>query len=164
MTSSIPTGTVELSTHPDPQVRTLALAAQIISAHVANNRVACTELPGLVRQVCSALLAVGTAPGPAPQRRPAVPVSRSVFPGYIICLENGRPFKTLRRHLMAAYGLTPEQYRRRWGLAPDYPMIAPDYEADRSSLAKATRLGHAPARTRPASSRRQPPAPARSGN
>ena len=164
MTSSIPTGTFELSAHPDPQVRTLALAARIVSAHVANNHVACTELPGLVRQVCSALIAVGATPSAVQQRKPAVPVSRSVFPGYIICLESGRRFKTLRRHLMAAYGLTPDQYRRRWGLAPDYPMIAPDYEADRSSLAKATRLGHASARTRRASSRRQPPAPARSGN
>ena len=126
----------------------LKLAAQIISAHVSNNSVPCAELPILIHKVYSSLVQAGALSGQGPQRTPAVPVNRSVFPDYIVCLENGRRLKTLRRHLMSAFGLTPEQYRRRWGLPADYPMIAPNYAADRSGLAKVTGLGHGPAKSR----------------
>ena len=133
-----------------PRTHTLELTARIVSAHVSNNPVQCAELPHLVYQVCQTLaqISVSSAAPDGHGHAPAVPVSRSVFPDYIICLENGRRLKTLRRHLMAAFGLTPEQYRRRWGLPPDYPMVAPNYVADRASLARITGLGHAPAKTR----------------
>ncbi len=123
----------------------LALTARIVAAHLANagNRVGCSELPGLIHGVHASLARVGPRPpaGRVHGLVPAVPPERSVFPDYIICLENGRRFRTLRRHLMAAFGLTPEQYRRRWGLPHDYPMIAPSYARNRSGVAKATGLG-----------------------
>ena len=131
------------SSHTD----TLALAVRIISAHVAHNQVRCSELPRLIQEVCRTLARVGalssssTSPVGSTGPVPAVPVSRSVFPDYIICLENGRRFRSMRRHLMAAFGLTPEQYRRRWGLPHDYPMIAPSYARNRSGVARATGLG-----------------------
>ena len=147
-------GTLDFSTRLDPhdgkvrdQARILALTARIISAHVAHNSVHCNELPGLIQEVSRGLAWVAEASSsPASFARtkglvPAVPPDRSVFPDYIICLENGRRFRTLRRHLMAAFGLTPEQYRRRWGLSHDYPMIAPSYARNRSGVAKATGLG-----------------------
>ncbi len=141
-------GTVDMSDHPArgrdqarERERVLALATQIVSAHVAHNQVRCTELPGLIQEVCRALAQAGASSAAPGGLVPAVPVDRSVFPDYIICLENGRRFRTLRRHLMAAFSLTPEQYRRRWGLPHDYPMIAPGYARDRSGLAKATGLG-----------------------
>ena len=132
------------------QVRMLALTARIVSAHVAHNRVEPSVLPRLIREVYASLVQAGASfVGPASSGRqagstgviPAVPVERSVFPDYIVCLENGRRFRTLRRHLMAAFGLTPEAYRRRWGLPHDYPMIAPSYARNRSGVAKATGLG-----------------------
>ena len=121
---------------------TLALVARIVSAHVAHNQVRCSELPSLIQGVSRALVKVSASSAvvSAPLV-PAVPIGRSVFPDYIVCLENGRRFRSMRRHLMAAFGLTPEQYRRRWGLPHDYPMIAPNFAADRSSLAQATGLG-----------------------
>lgn len=126
------------------QVRVLALTARIVSAHVAHNQVGCSELPSLIQEVCQTLTQVSTLPaGPGSTNGlvPAVPPGRSVFPDYIICLENGRKFRSMRRHLMAAFGLTPEQYRRRWGLPHDYPMIAPSFARNRSGVAKATGLG-----------------------
>jgi predicted transcriptional regulator len=140
------------STPPAPptqdasRTQMLALATRIVSAHLAHNPVQCTELPHLIQEVCQALVRLGVSSAVPARRTPTVPVRRSVFPDYIVCLEDGLRFKTLRRHLMAAFGLTPEQYRRRWGLPPDYPMIAPGYAADRSSLAKATGFGHTPAK------------------
>ena len=146
-------GTPDLSDRPGrsrAQARMLALTARIVSAHVARNRVELSALPSLIREVYSSLIQAGTSSaGPASPGRqagstglvPAVPVERSVFPNYIVCLENGRKFRTLRRHLMAAFGLTPEAYRRRWGLPHDYPMIAPSYARNRSGVAKATGLG-----------------------
>ncbi|MGI4798092.1 MAG: MucR family transcriptional regulator [Janthinobacterium lividum] len=130
------------------QARVLALTARIVAAHLANagNRVRCSELPGLIHAVHASLATAGAAisavgtVGPH-GLVPAVPPGRSVFPDYIICLENGRRLRSMRRHLMAAYGLTPEQYRRRWGLPHDYPMIAPSYARNRSGVAKATGLG-----------------------
>ena len=127
----------------------IELTARIVSAHVSNNPVQCKDLPYLVHQVWQTLVQISvSSAAPNSRHAPAVPVNRSVFPNYIICLENGRKLKTLRRHLMAAFGLTPEQYRRRWGLPPDYPMVAPNYVADRASLARITGLGHAFAKTR----------------
>jgi len=123
------------------QVRVLSLTARIVAAHVAHNRVASPELPTLIHTVYSGLAQASTGMAGPSGLVPAVPPGRSVFPDYIICLENGRRFRTLRRHLMAAFGLTPEQYRRRWGLPHDYPMIAPSYARNRSGVAKATGLG-----------------------
>ena len=121
----------------------LALTAQIVSAHVAKNEVAATELPALIHEVHRALASVGReiAPGPADRPQPAVAVKKSVYPEYIVCLEDGKKLKMLKRHLKTAYNMTPEQYRDRWGLPPDYPMVAPNYARHRSSLAKKIGLG-----------------------
>jgi predicted transcriptional regulator len=106
------------------------------------------ELPGLLRGVLAALRDVVPTTTPAtaapPQRDPAVPIDRSITPDYLVCLEDGRRLKTLKRHLRAAYGLTPDAYRARWGLPPDYPMVAPGYARKRSSLARAQGLGRPP--------------------
>jgi predicted transcriptional regulator len=129
----------------------LRLTAQIVSAHVANNTVPAEELPALIREVHDALVATAApAPDARPQAQapvvaerptPAVPITKSVFQSYIVCLEDGKKLKMLKRHLQTAYGITPEQYRAKWGLPPEYPMVAPDYAARRSSLAKAIGLG-----------------------
>jgi predicted transcriptional regulator len=119
----------------------LGLTAQIVAAHVSNNPVSPDALPSLIQEVYKTLAGVGREP-PEPERpQPAVPVKRSVFPDYIICLEDGKKLKMLKRHLKTAYNLSPEQYRDRWGLAPDYPMVAPSYARHRSSLAKKIGLG-----------------------
>ncbi len=119
----------------------LALTAQIVSAHVSNNTVASENLSGLIRQVHQALANVGQA-APEPEKpQPAVPVKRSVFPDYIVCLEDGKKLKMLKRHLQSAYNMTPEAYRERWGLPPDYPMVAPNYAERRSALARQIGLG-----------------------
>lgn len=126
------------------QARVLALTARIVAAHLAHNPVKSSELPALIHTIYASLAhARAAASGTAGSRGlvPAVPPARSVFPDYIICLEDGRKFRTLRRHLMAAFDLTPEQYRRRWSLPHDYPMIAPSFARNRSGLAKATGLG-----------------------
>ena len=138
--------THSVADHTQNQARVLALTARIVAAHLANasNRVGCSELPGLIRSVHASLATAGTMGSGTIGPRglvPAVPPARSVFPDYIICLENGRRLRSLRRHLMAAFGLTPEQYRRRWGLPHDYPMIAPRYARNRSGVAKAAGLG-----------------------
>ena len=126
----------------------LALAVQIVSAYVRRDGTPVAALPALLRDVLAVLREAGPAPQPAaaapPQRDPAVPVDRSITPEYLVCLEDGRRLKTLKRHLRAAYGLTPEAYRARWGLPPDYPMVAPGYARKRSSLAKAQGLGRPP--------------------
>jgi predicted transcriptional regulator len=119
----------------------LGLTAQIVAAHVSNNPVSPDALPSLIQEVYKTLAGVGREP-PEPERpQPAVPVKRSVFPDYIICLEDGKKLKMLKRHLKTAYNMSPEQYRDRWGLAPDYPMVAPSYARHRSSLAKKIGLG-----------------------
>ena len=126
----------------------LDLTAQIVAAHVSNNAVLPADLPGLIENVHRTLASLGrVAPPPveAPARpEPAVPVKKSITPGYLICLEDGKKLKMLKRHLKTAYDMTPEQYRERWGLAPDYPMVAPDYAKHRSSLAKQIGLGTRP--------------------
>jgi predicted transcriptional regulator len=121
----------------------LGLTAQIVSAHVANNTVSPDALPSLIQQVYRTLAGVGKEPAPAAGPQPAVPVKKSVFRDHIVCLEDGRKLKMLKRHLKTVYNLTPDQYRERWGLGRDYPMVAPDYAKHRSSLAKKIGLGKA---------------------
>ncbi len=124
----------------------LALTAQIVASHVSNNAVDTTALPSLIHEVFRALTQLGEAPAPPPAEKKtapqaAVPWKKSVFPDYIVCLEDGKKLKMLKRHLKTAYDLTPEAYRERWGLPADYPMVAPNYAHPRSSLAKKSGLG-----------------------
>lgn len=120
----------------------LALTSNIVAAHVANNSVPVAELPNLIREVYQTLTSVGTgAPKPAELPAPAVPIKKSITPEYIICLEDGKQLKMLKRHLKSSYNLSPDQYRERWGLPPDYPMVAPNYAKQRSKLAKQIGLG-----------------------
>ena len=120
----------------------IALTAEIVSAYVGNNAVAMSEIPSLINQVHAALTRVSAGGEPASDPlKPAVPTKRSVTPEYIVCLEDGKKFKSLKRHLRTQYKMTPEQYREKWGLPPDYPMVAPNYAAARSSLAKQMGLG-----------------------
>jgi predicted transcriptional regulator len=122
----------------------LELTAQIVSAHVSNNSVTMDALPSLIQEVYKTLAGVGKEPMHQERPQPAVPVKKSVFPDHIICLEDGKKLKMLKRHLKTAYNMSPEQYRERWGLAPDYPMVAPNYARHRSSLAKKIGLGTKP--------------------
>jgi predicted transcriptional regulator len=119
----------------------LALTAKIVAAHVSNNTVTLTDLPGLIHQVHQALTGVGSASSPTARPQPAVPIKKSVMPDYIVCLEDGKKLKMLKRHLKTAYNLSPEQYRERWELPPDYPMVAPNYAKQRSQLARDLGLG-----------------------
>lgn len=125
----------------------LGLTAQIVSAHVSNNSVPPDALPSLIQEVYKTLAGVGREAPPPEKPQPAVPVKRSVFPDHIVCLEDGKKLKMLKRHLKTAYNMTPEQYRERWNLAPDYPMVAPNYARHRSSLAKKIGLGTKPRAT-----------------
>ena len=118
----------------------IAWTADIVASHVRNNSVAIGDLPQLIKTVHESLLALGDE-GPSEKPQPAVSIRRSVTPDFIICLEDGRKLKLLKRHLATAYGLTPEEYREKWGLSPDYPMVAPNYAKQRSSLAKKIGLG-----------------------
>ncbi len=131
-------------TEVDDSSDLLGLTAQIISAHVSNNAVTPDILPTLIQDVYRTLAGVGQAPVARDKPQPAVPARKSVFPDHIICLEDGKKLKMLKRHLKTAYGMTPEQYRERWGLPADYPMVAPDYASHRSSLAKKIGLGTKP--------------------
>ncbi|UFN47799.1 MucR family transcriptional regulator [Roseomonas sp. OT10] len=121
----------------------LGLTAKIVAAHVSNNTVHSAELPVLITEVHRALLGLGRPPEaePAVRPEPAVPVRKSITSEYLVCLEDGKKLKMLKRHLKTAYGMTPEQYRERWGLPADYPMVAPSYAEHRSSLAKRSGLG-----------------------
>ena len=121
----------------------IGLTAEIVSAYVSNNPVASADIPALINQIHSALLRVssGQAESPSEPPKPAVPVKRSINPDYIVCLEDGKKFKSLKRHLRTQYSMTPEQYREKWGLPADYPMVAPNYAAARSQLAKQMGLG-----------------------
>lgn len=122
----------------------LELTADIVSAHASNNTVAQADLPQVIRDVYSTLAGLCTAAAPAETPKPTVPVKRSVTPDFIICLEDGKKLKMLKRHLKTAYNMTPEQYRERWGLPADYPMVAPNYAKKRSTLAKKIGLGRKP--------------------
>lgn len=120
----------------------LSLATNIVAAHVSNNSVAVTDLPQLIRDVYETLSTVqGGGERQVERPTPAVPVKRSVTPDYIVCLEDGKKLKMLKRHLKTAYNMTPEEYRDRWGLPSDYPMVAPNYAKQRSKLAKQIGLG-----------------------
>lgn len=122
----------------------LGFTAEIVSAHVSHNPVAASDLPRLISEVHRTLSMLGAAATPvaAPEPQvPAVPVKKSVTPDYLICLEDGRKMKMLKRHLWTAYGMTPENYRAKWGLPADYPMVAPNYANRRSELAKGFGLG-----------------------
>ena len=120
----------------------LALTTDIVSAHLGNNQVEAEEIPGIIEKIYKTLAGLneGVAPS-SDQLQPAVPVKKSVMPDYIICLEDGKKLKMLKRHLKSSYGMTPEQYRERWNLPADYPMVAPNYARQRSRLAKETGLG-----------------------
>jgi predicted transcriptional regulator len=119
-----------------------SITADLVAARVARNRVPAADLPALIAQIYHSLAsAVAPKPEVPPRPTPAAPIHKSVEADFIICLEDGKKLKTLRRHLMAAYNLTPEAYRARWGLPPDYPMVAPNYAERRSALAKAFGLG-----------------------
>jgi len=128
----------------DKQRDLVAMAAEIVSAYVSANQVAPQDIPGLIRTVHNALRDVGgTAPVLDTALEPAISVKKSVTPDFIICLEDGKKFKSLKRHLRTRYGLTPDEYRAKWGLAHDYPMVAPNYAKERSNLAKRMGLGTA---------------------
>ena len=122
----------------------LELTTEIVGAHVGNNTVATGDMPKLIQDVYKTLMALGSAPAKAERPRPSVPVKKSISPDYIICLEDGKKLKMLKRHLKTAYNMTPEDYRERWGLASDYPMVAPNYAKHRSRLAKKIGLGRKP--------------------
>ncbi|WP_137389960.1 MucR family transcriptional regulator [Rhodoligotrophos defluvii] len=118
------------------------LTAEIVAAYVANNAVPSESLPGLIKDVYRALTGtLETEEKQVAELKPAVPLRRSVTPDYIVCLEDGKKFKSLKRHLRTQYNMTPEQYREKWGLPADYPMVAPNYAAARSDLAKKMGLG-----------------------
>jgi predicted transcriptional regulator len=121
----------------------IELTASIVSAYVSNNSVGTAEIPALINQVHAALIRVsaGQSELPAEPLKPAVSVKKSINPDFIVCLEDGKKFKSLKRHLRTQYGLSPEQYREKWGLPPDYPMVAPNYAEARSQLAKQMGLG-----------------------
>ena len=130
------------ATSTTPAANEIALTAGIVAAYVSNNSVPLAELPTLLNDVHTAIRWVangGSIPGEGP--KPIVPVKKSVTPDYIICLEDGKRFKSLKRHLRTQYNLTPEQYRAKWGLPVDYPMVAPNYAKARSELAKEMGLG-----------------------
>ncbi|WP_376706176.1 MucR family transcriptional regulator (plasmid) [Mesorhizobium sp. ISC25] len=124
----------------------IELTADVVSAYVSNNPVPVGDLPALIGQVHSALksTAGGVSAAEPEALKPAVPIRKSVTADYIICLEDGKKFKSLKRHLSTRYGLTPDEYRAKWGLAADYPMVAPNYAAARSALAKTMGLGRKP--------------------
>lgn len=128
----------------------LSLAAQIVSAHIQNNKVPSDELPGFIQQIYKTLQAVGSEPAAPEKPEPAVPVKKSVFNDHVICLDCGKKLKMLKRHLMTDHGMTPEQYRARWGLGREYPMVAPEYASKRSVLAKKIGLGRKPGSKAPA--------------
>jgi predicted transcriptional regulator len=128
----------------DSSIDLLGLSSEIVAAFVAQNSLPADQLPDLIRSVHGALngLNAPEAAAPPPVRgKPAVPISRSVQPDYLVCLEDGKKLKMLKRYLRSRYGMTPDDYRRRWGLPPDYPMVAPGYAAKRSDFAKQIGLG-----------------------
>jgi len=120
----------------------LAFTTEIVASYLSNNTVASGEIPAVIEQVHKSLYNLNASPGVSADRpQPAVPIKRSVTPDYIICLEDGKKLKMLKRHLKTAYNMSPEEYRERWGLPADYPMVAPNYAKKRSKLAKDIGLG-----------------------
>ena len=119
----------------------LGLATEIVSAHVSNNAIAADQLPGLIQQVFNALATVQQVTAAPPKAEPVVSVKKSILANHIVCLDCGKHFSMLRRHLMTHHKMTPQQYRQRWELPPSYPLVAPDYAKTRSALAKKIGLG-----------------------
>ncbi len=130
-------------TTTDEQNGLIELTADIVSAYVSRNAVAANEVPALIGEIFSALSRAGTSAvaTPVEPAKPAVSPKKSITPDYLICLEDGKKFKSLKRHLRTMYNMSPEQYREKWGLASDYPMVAPNYAEARSRLAKEMGLG-----------------------
>ena len=121
----------------------LAFTTEIVSSHVSNNTLSAEDLPALIKSVYTARASVNVEEQPAEEpRQPAVAIKKSVFPDYIVCLEDGKKLKMLKRHLKTAYNMTPEEYRARWNLPADYPLVAPNYAERRSDLAKKIGLGN----------------------
>lgn len=127
----------------DDKAEIIEMTAEIVAAYVENNNVPAAELPGLIQSVHRALTGVTAGPETveAPPKEPAVPVRRSITPDHLVCLEDGRKFKSLKRHLRTKYNMSPEEYRTKWALPKDYPMVAPNYAKARSELAKQMGLG-----------------------
>jgi predicted transcriptional regulator len=127
----------------------LTLTADIVAAHVSNNNVAVNDLPTLIQNVHSALTGISSSSAAAePKPEPKVSIRSSIKPDYIVCLEDGKKQKMLKRHLMTNHGMTPDEYRQKWGLAADYPMVAPNYAEQRRTLAKSIGLGTKRRKTR----------------
>jgi predicted transcriptional regulator len=127
----------------------LTLTADIVAAHVSNNSVAVNDLPNLIQNVHSALSSIsGAAAAPEARPEPKVSIRSSIKPDYIVCLEDGKRLKMLKPHLMTHYNMTPDQYRQKWGLSSDYPMVAPNYAEQRRKLAKSIGLGTKRRKTR----------------
>jgi predicted transcriptional regulator len=144
-------------THPQSEL--LALTTEIVTAHLSNNPAPSSEVPGLIQTVFDTLSMLANEKEPIPTvLTPAVPIRRSVTDEYIVCLEDGKKLKLLKQHLMTAYGMTPEQYRAKWGLPHDYPMTAPSYSRRRQELAKAIGLGRKPGLAPEPPTRRRPKA------
>jgi len=133
-----------MSESADTNEMLVTLTADIVAAHVSNNSVAISDLAILINNVHAALSNLGEKPVEEEKPVPAVSIRASVKPDHIVCLEDGKKLKMLRRHLMTHYGMTPDDYRAKWGLPADYPMVAPNYSAARSSLAKKSGLGRKP--------------------
>lgn len=121
----------------------IPISADVVSAYISNNPLPAPDLPNFIHKIYSSLKAIsaGATPAAREELSPAVPIKRSITPNFIICLEDGRHFKSLKRHIAVRYGLTPDQYRSKWNLPFDYPMVAPNYSANRSRLAKSMGLG-----------------------
>lgn len=126
------------------QIELLELTSDIVSAHVSNNPTSTSELTQLIQDVYTTLSDVSMAPVSVAKQQPAVSPKKSIFPDYIVCLEDGKKLKMLKRHLKTSYDMSPDEYRKRWGLASDYPMVAPSYAKRRSALAKQIGLGTKP--------------------
>jgi predicted transcriptional regulator len=131
-----------MNDNQEVQETLIALTAEIVAAHVSNNSVAVNDLPQLIQNVHGALSGLTVSQNvPEAKPEPKVPIRSSVKPDYIVCLEDGKKLKMLKRHLMTHYQMTPDQYRQKWGLSPDYPMVAPNYAEQRRALAKSIGLG-----------------------
>ncbi len=138
----------------EAQENLLALTADIVTAHVSNNDVAAADLPELIARVHGALAGLGVQAEPEPELTPAVSIRASVKPDHLVCLEDGKKFQTLKRHLRVDHGLTPDEYRAKWGLPADYPMTARNYSERRQALAKELGLGRKPKEPAKAPARR----------
>lgn len=131
-----------MANEPENREKLLALTAEIVAAHVGHNNVASNEIPALIQSIYKSLTDVGNASGSGSSKpTPAVPIKQSVRPDYLVCLEDGKKLKMLKRYLASHHKMTPEQYRERWNLPADYPMVAPNYARTRSKLAKDIGLG-----------------------